>query len=288
MARPIWKGQIAFGLVHIPISIFSAERRGDIGFKLIDSRNSARVRYERINEETGKEVPWDAIVKGYEYDEGSYVLLTEKDLEKVSVEMTRTVEIEQFVDLQEIESVYFDRPYYIVPGKGAEKGYMILRNALERSGKVGIATVVIRTRQYLSAVMPDGRALVLNLLRFPQEVVPATEFDFPGQDLKKYKVTEKELELAGELIDGMTEPWRPEKYHDEYRDALMKLIDHRIASGKTKVEEAPMEEEEIPAKSKTINFMDVLKQSLKKTASSSSRKKASARKPASHKKKKVS
>ncbi|WP_437223060.1 Ku protein [Planctomicrobium sp. SH661] len=265
MGRPIWKGQISFGLVNIPISVFSAERRVDLSFKLIDSRNSARVRYERVNEETGKEVPWGSIVKGFEYDKGSYVLLTEKDLESAAVEMTKIIEIEAFVNPTEIESVYFDRPYYIVPGKGAEKGYLLLREAMRKSSMVGIAKVVIRTRQYLSAVMPDGDALVLNLMRFPQEVVPASEFEFPGSDLKKYKVTAKEIELAEQLIQGMTASWEPEAYHDEYREALMGLIDKRIKSGKTKVVEDTDEPDEPESHPKTINFMDVLKQSVEKT-----------------------
>lgn len=263
MGRPIWKGQISFGLVNIPVSVYSAERRADLSFKLIDSRNSARVRYERINEETGKEVPWDSIVKGFEYDKGSYVLLTEKDLESAAVEMTKSIEIEEFVDPAEIESVYFDRPYYIVPGKGSEKGYLLLREAMVKSGKVGIAKVVIRTRQYLCSVVPDGNALVLNLMRFPQEVVSIGEFEFPDQNLKKFKVTAKEIELAKQLVEGMTSSWRPEKYHDEYRDALMALISKRIESGKTQIAENE-EVEEVESPPKTINFMDVLKQSVEK------------------------
>jgi len=265
MGRPIWKGQISFGLVNIPVSVYSAERRADLSFKLIDSRNSARVRYERVNEETGKEVPWDSIVKGFEYDQGSYVLLTEKDLESAAVEMTKIIEIEEFVDLAEIESVYFDRPYYIVPGKGSEKGYLLLREAMVKSGKVGVAKVVIRTRQYLSAVMPDGNALVLNLMRFPQEVVPASEFEFPEHNLKKFQVTAKEVQLAEQLIDGMTASWDPEKYHDEYRDALMTLIDKRIKTGKTQIVDENEEIEEAEKAPRTINFMDVLKKSVEKT-----------------------
>jgi len=263
MGRPIWKGFISFGLVNIPVSIYSAERRADLSFKLIDSRNSARVRYERVNEETGKEVPWDSIIKGFEYDKGSYVLLTEKDLESAAVEMTKTIEIEEFVDPTEIESVYFDRPYYIVPGKGSEKGYLLLREAMVKSGKVGIAKVVIRTRQYLSSVMPDGDALVLNLMRFPQEVVSASEFEFPDRNLKKFKVTAKEIDLAKQLIEGMTSRWKPEKYHDEYRKALMELIDKRIKSGKTQIVEDE-DVEEIKNPPQTINFMDMLKKSVEK------------------------
>lgn len=266
MPRPIWKGQIAFGLVNVPVTIFSAERRADLSFKLIDSRNSSRIRYERVNEETGKEVPWDSIVKGFEYDEGNYVMLSDKELENASPELTKTIEIEQFVQLDDIEAVYFDRPYYVVPSKGGEKGYVLLREAMANSGRVGIAKVVIRTRQYLSALLPDGDALVLNLLRFAQEVIPADDFDIPGKTLKQYKVTAKEVGLAEQLIDGMSGEWKPESFHDDYRNALMKLIEKKVASGKTKAIEEPEEVDEDESKQdRTINFMDVLKQSLKES-----------------------
>ena len=277
MPRPTWKGQIAFGLVNVPVTVYTAERRADVSFHLIDSRNAARVRYERVNEETGKEVPWDAIVKGYEYDKGNYVLFSEKELESASPELTRTIEIEQFVDFSEIQAVYLDRPYYVVPSKGGEKGYILLREAMKKSGKVGIAQVVIRTRQYLAALKAEENALVLLLLRFAQEIVPLDEFDVPGRELKKYKITQKEIDLAGQLIDGMTQDWDPKSYHDEYRDALMKLIDKKVSSGKTEEIAQPEEIEEEQAE--TINFMDVLKESLEKKGSrkrqSSSKKKKS-------------
>jgi DNA end-binding protein Ku len=261
MARPIWKGQVSFGLVNVPITIYSAERRTDLSFHLVDSRNSARVRYERVNEETGKEVPWDAIVKGYEYDQGSYVILSDEELQRAAVEMTKTIEIEQFVELSDIDAIYFDRPYYVVPGKGGEKGYVLLREAMKQTGKVGIAKVVIRTRQYLSALKPEGHALLLNLLRFNQEIVPLDEFDIPGKSLKTYHVTQKEVDLAKQLIEGMTETWKPESYQDEYRDALMKLIEKKISTGKT-AEILEGDETPEPQATETINFMDVLKKSL--------------------------
>src|SRR5918992_1254168 len=158
MARPIWKGHISFGLVNVPVVLYGAERRADLSFRLIDSRNAARIRYERVNEETGEEVPWDKIVKGYEYEDGNYVLLSEGELENASAELTRTIEIEQFVDLDEIDVRYFDRPYILAPDKGGEKGYVLLRKAILEAGKAGIAQVVIRARQYLAAVMVEGNA----------------------------------------------------------------------------------------------------------------------------------
>jgi DNA end-binding protein Ku len=261
MSRPIWKGHISFGLVNVPVVLYSAERRSDdLSFRMIDSRNSARVRYERVNEETGEEVPWDKIVKGYEYEEGNYVLLSEEELEHASAEMTRTIEIEEFVDLSEIDVRFFDKAYILAPGNKGEKGYVLLREAIADAGMAGIAKVVIRARQYLSALMAQDGALVLELLRYPQELVDISEFDLPGKDLRQYGVQKKEIELAAKLINGMTAEWNPSKYHDEYRDALLKLIQRKVDAGQTEViyEEVP---EEAPVK-QTINFMDVLKKSV--------------------------
>ncbi len=260
MSRPIWKGHISFGLVNVPVVLHAAERRTEVRFHLIDSRNTARVRYERVNEETGEEVPWDKIVKGYEYDGGNYVLLSEEEIENASPELTKTIEIEQFVDLTDIDVRYFDRPYLLVPGNKAEKGYVLLREAIAESGQAGIAKVVIRGRQYLSAIIAQGNALVLELLRFSQELIPISEFQLPTDTLRSYGVARKEIDLASKLINGMTAKWHPEKFHDEYRDALMKLVEQKIKTGKTEVIEE-LEEEEAPNR-QTINFMDVLKRSV--------------------------
>ncbi|HVT29525.1 MAG TPA: Ku protein [Lacipirellulaceae bacterium] len=259
MSRPIWKGHISFGLVNVPVVLNAAERRAEVRFHLIDSRNTARVRYERVNEETGEEVPWDKIVKGYEYDGGNYVLMSEEEIQNASPELTKTIEIEQFVDLDEIDIRYFERPYLLIPDKKAEKGYVLLRKAIADSGKAGIAKVVIRGRQYLAAVIAQGDALVLELLRFSQELIALDEFELPTDNLRQYAVSTKEIDLASKLISGMTAKWRPEKFHDEYRDALMKLVERKIKSGKTEVIEDV--EEETPRR-QTINFMDVLKRSV--------------------------
>ncbi|MCE9555083.1 MAG: Ku protein [Planctomycetes bacterium] len=285
MARPIWKGHISFGLVNVPVVLYPAERRADLSFKLIDSRNAARVKYERVNEESGEEVPWDKIVKGYEFDGGNYVLLSEEELEQASVEMTRTIEIEQFVDVDEIDPMYFDRPYYLVPDKGGEKGYVLLREAMAASSKIGISKVVIRARQSLAALMPRDESLILELLRFPQELRPAADYDFPTDSPLKYKISKKEIAMAGQLIKGMTGAWKPNTYHDEYRDALMKMIESKIASGETEAIESNGEEPE--AESGTINFADALKKSLAR-ATRSPKKQAvpqkRRRKPATRKK----
>jgi DNA end-binding protein Ku len=247
--------------VNVPVVLYSAERRvGDLSFKLIDSRNSARVRYERVNEETGEEVPWDKIIKGYEYDDGNYVLFSDEEIEGASPELTRTIEIEQFINLDDIDIRYFDKPYVLVPDKKGEKGYVLLREAIKTAGKAGIAKVVIRARQYLAALIPQGDALVLELLRYNQELVDLNEFDLPSHELRQNGVTKKEIDLATKLIAGMTVKWNASKYHDEYRDALMKLVERKIKSGQTEAIDVE-EEDEAPVPS-TINFMDVLKKSV--------------------------
>lgn len=262
MARPIWKGHVTFGLVNVPVVLYSAEQRSDISFRLIDSRNTARIRYERVNEETGEEVPWDKIVKGFEYEQGSYVLLSDEEIETASIEMTRTIEIEQFVDLEQIDVRYFDRPYVLVPDKNGQKGYVLLREAIAESGRAGIATVVIRSRQYLAALLASGDALLLELLRFAQELRDLSDFDLPGQNLRELKISQKEIQLAGKLIDGMSAEWNPTAHRDEYRDVLMQLIERKIKSGETEAVTDVQAEESEAEEVQTINFMDVLKRSV--------------------------
>jgi DNA end-binding protein Ku len=287
MARPIWRGHIAFGLVNVPVVLHSAEKRADLQFHLIDSRNSARIRYERVNEETGEEVPWDKIVKGFEYSNNNYVLLSEDELEHASVELTKTIEIEQFVDLADIDVRFFERPYILVPDKKGEKGYVLLREAIAKTGKAGVARVVIRTRQSLAVLMAQDDALVLELLRFEQELRPLTEFEVPSGDLKQYKVTKGEIDLAEKLIGGMSADWDPSEFQDEYRSALMALVERKIESGET--EPIEMEEAEAEQVPQTLNFMDVLKKSVadagKKGKQASSRKSTPRKKTAKKTKK---
>jgi DNA end-binding protein Ku len=282
MARPIWKGHISFGLVSMPVELHSAESRADVSFHLVDSRNAARVQYERVNSETGEEVPWDKIVKGYEYSDGSYVLMSDEEMERANVEMTRTIEIDQFVDASTIDIRYFEKPYIIVPGKGGEKGYVLLREAISRQGAAGIATIVIRARQHLAAVLTSGDALILEMLRYPQELRDAKDHSIPAGGYRKYKVTEKEITLASQLVKGMSGEWKPAGYHDEYRDALMKLIQRKIKSGKTE-EIEDVEEDDPDEEPGTINFMDVLKRSVERAGKAPKRAKKSPRKKAAKK-----
>jgi DNA end-binding protein Ku len=270
--RAIWKGHISFGLVNVPVSLYSAEQRGDLSFHMIDSRDFARVRYERVNADTGEEVPWDQVVKGYEFDEGSYVVMQQEELAQVAPEASQTVEIDAFVDLSEIDVMYFDKPYYLEPGKKGEKGYALLREVLRESGKVGIARVVIRTRQYIAAMAPRGRALVLTLLRYHQELASPEELNLPADDLAKAGVSKAELTLARTLVDSMAKDWDPEEYHDEYREALMAWINRKIDAGEiNRVTEASAPPSALPP---TINIMDALKKSVQRSSGAGARKKS--------------
>lgn len=271
MPRPVWKGHISFGLVNVPVNLYPAEKRTDLQLHMIDSRDHSRVRYERVNEETGEEVPWDSVVRGFEYSDGNYVILSDEELKRAAPEATKTVEIESFVKTNEIDAIFFDTPYYLEPGKGGEKGYVLLREAMKDAGRIGIAKVVIRTRQYVAALSPRGDALMLELLRYPQEIRPTKELNLPGGAAKTHGVTTQELKIARTLIDAMAAAWEPEAYKDEYRAQLMKWIEKKVESGSMKpTTETPAEKEEVPAG--PINFMDVLKQSLEKSGVKSGRK----------------
>lgn len=257
MSRPIWKGHISFGLVYIPVTLYSAEKRKEeLHFKLLDSRDNAKVRYERVNEVTGKPVPWDEVVKAYEFQKGHYVVLKEEDFKRAVVESSQTIEITHFIDKDAIDDIYFDRPYYLVPDKKGEKGFVLLREVLKRDEKLGVAKVVIRTKQYLAALEPVENALVLNLLRWDHELRKPEELSFPKGSLKTYKITPKEVHIAEQLVNAMTSEWDPTEYHDDYREALLKFI-HRKEKG------LPIEiPKAAPKGAKVIDFMELLKKSV--------------------------
>ncbi len=261
MTNPIWNGHISFGLVNIPISLYSAEKRTELHFHLLDVRNQARVRYERINDDTGKEVPWNKVVRAYELEKNNYVVLNDEDFKRAAPEATKTIDIETFVDQAEIDPIYFERPYYLVPDKVGEKGYVLLRETLRKTKKVAIAKVVIREKQYLAALIPIEHALVLNLIRFQQELRSLSEFSIPDKNLKAYKVQPQELKMAEQLVESMVQKWQPSHYHDDYREALLKWIEKKVSQGKIKKPPKIKEEEAIPAN--VIDFMAALKGSLK-------------------------
>lgn len=288
--RPIWRGSISFGLVYIPVTLYPAEQRSDLQLHMLDSRDNARVRYERVNAATGDEVPWDQIVKGYEYDKDSYVMISEEDLKSVSPEATKSIDIEAFVDLAAIDLMFFDKPYYLEPGPKGRKGYALLRESLRQSNQAGIARVVIRTRQYLAAMVAREDAIVLNLLRFSQELRTTDDLDLPG-NIEDEGVTKSEIKMAKTLIDSMASEWDPSQYHDEYRDKLRSWIDERIEAGdfERPPESAPLDEDDdAPA---PISIMDALKRSLEKAdapkSKSAKKKKTSTAKKAKKKTKKA-
>lgn len=262
MLKPTWKGRISFGLVNIPVTLYPIERRRDLSFHLLDVRDASRVRYRRVSEATGKEVPWDKIVKGYAYDPGNYVVLDDAELKRAAPEMTRRIEIEQFVELKAIDVTYLEKPYVLVPDQGGEKGYVLLREAMAAAGRVGIAQVVIRSRGGLAALMPHGEALLLELLRFHEELQPLDEYDLPRRDDPRLKPAKKELELATQLIDGMAGPWRADAYRDDYRAAVLKLIERRLKSKGTATPPEVDDADDARAPP-TVNFMEVLRRSLK-------------------------
>jgi DNA end-binding protein Ku len=278
MPRAIWKGSISFGLVNIPVGLYSAEKREEISFHLLDRRNMARVRYQKVNEETGKEVPWDETVRGYEYEKGQYVVLTDEDLKRAAPEATQSIDIIDFVDLEEISPLYFDKPYYLGPDKKGARAYALLRETLRRTGKAGIAKVVIRTKQYLAAVMVAENVLTLEILRYPDELRDPAELDVPAGDAG---VSERELEMAERLVEGMVERWKPEQYKDTYRDDVMALIEKRVEAGQTEGSDEP-----VPAprrtEAKVVDLMALLKQSVDQRGDRPAAKKA-AKKPASKK-----
>lgn len=262
MARAVWKGHISFGLVNVPITLYPAEQRSELHFRMLDSRNHARVRYSRVNEETGEEVPWDCIVKGYEYDNGQYVLLDKEDFERVAVEATKTIEIEQFVEAKEVDYVFFDKPYYLVPDRTGEKGYILLREALRRSDKMGIARVVIRSREYIAGLIPEGDALLLDLMRYHHEIRSTQQFELPRQSISEYRISDREIKMAEQLIASMTDEWRPEAFRDEYRERLQQYIEEKARSPEGRARAPAGATEPARTGGEVIDMMELLKRSM--------------------------
>jgi DNA end-binding protein Ku len=265
MSRPVWRGHIAFGLVSIPVVLYAAEHRSELQFRMLDARNHARVRYERVNEETGAEVPWDRIVRAFEYDAGNYVVLSDEDFQRAAPESSHSVDIECFVPQDAICAKWFDKPYYLAPDRKAkgEKGYALLRDALKKSRRVGIATVVIRTRAHLAALIPEGDVLLLNLLRYHQELHRVEDLGLPAGTFEAPKINPREREMAEQLVESMSGPWRPQDWHDDYRAQLSAYIDQRVAAGQ--METSPESDEPAPRRSADILDMTaLLKRSLER------------------------
>ncbi len=265
-ARAIWKGAISFGLVQIPVELVSAEsRHGGVSFTMLDQRNMARIGYERVNKETGERVPWDEIVKGYEIDDGEFVVLDDGDFARANVEATQTVEIVQFADADEVDWVYCEKPYYLRPTKRGFKAYALLRDTLRKMQKIGIATVVIRARQHVAAVMPRGAALALEILRYADEIRDEGEAGVSAEGADALGVSPMERQMAEQLVEGMTRPFDLSRFHDDYHDDLMRIIEEKAERGEVNVVTEP-EEVERPA-AREVDLMALLKQSLAETES---------------------
>jgi DNA end-binding protein Ku len=265
MPRALWKGSIAFGLVEIPVALVSAEKsEEDISFSMLDKRDFSPVGYKRVSKATGREVPWDEIIKGYEYEPDEYVVVTDADFRKANPEAARTVEILDFVDVSEIDPMFFEKPYYLQPLKKTSKGYALLRETLRRTGKAGIAKVVIRTRQRLGAVVARGQVLTLELLRYAHELRSPEEVPAPTDDLDEIGVTEKEIKLAERVVEGMVDRWKPARYRDEYHDDLMAMIRRKIEAGQTHVIESESEEPAARRSGEVVDLMPLLQKSVEK------------------------
>jgi DNA end-binding protein Ku len=256
MAHAIWSGSINFGLVTIPVKLMTAVRTNELSFNLLHAKDEGRIKYERVCSIDGKNVPWDEIVKGYEYEKGEYVILTDEDFKKVNPEATQSVDILEFVELDKINPMYFDKPYYLEPTKQGRHAYALLREALAKANKVAIARVVIRTKETIAAVKPDGHALLLELMHWADELVEQSTLDLPSD----IKLPEPEMKMAKMLIDSMSvDEFEPEKFTNSYHDELLAMIEAR-AAGK----EVPAPKK-APARPKVVNLMDVLAQSLEES-----------------------
>lgn len=256
--RPIWKGSISFGLVYIPIAVYPATREEKLSFRQLRATDLSPIKYKKVAEADMKEVSADQIVKGFEYERGQYVVLKEEDFEKVRIESTHSIDITDFVDLEQVDPKFFYKPYFLEAQKGGEKAYALLHKALSGTGKIGIAKVVISNREYLASVKPDGLFLILDLMHFAHEILSP-------EILKNGNVsgvTEKELKMAQTLIDGMTTPWEPEKYRDEYRTAVMELIEQKAKKKPIADKPAPT-----PRATNVVDLVKVLQESLNRNQS---------------------
>jgi DNA end-binding protein Ku len=254
MAHALWNGSVNFGLVNIPVKLFTAVRGNELSFHLLHEKDKGRINNTRTCSECGKKVAWDEIVKGYEFEKGQYVVLSDEDFKRVNVEATQSVDIVQFVDQKEINPMLYDTPYYLEPEKKGRHAYALLREALKKSGKVGVARVVIRTREHLAALRPQGEALVLETMHYADEIVPMDQFEFPPV---KEKTPATEMKAAMMLIDTMAEKFDPESFHDKYKEQLLTMIEAR-ARGKA----LPKVKVKAKAPTNVVNIMDVLQRSL--------------------------
>ena len=265
-SRALWKGAINFGLVHIPVSLHSATVESGLDFSWLDKRSMDPVGYKRINKATGEEINKENIVKGIEYDEGQYVVLSEKEVVDAYPRTTQTIDIEAFVAADEIPFVYLERPYYVAPLNKGAKVYALLREILLKTGRVGVARVVIQTRQHLAALIPSGRGLVLNLLRWGDQIRPWDNLDLPLEGTKATGIQEREMKMAEQLVNDMSTKWRPDQFKDDFKQAVLKLVEQKVKAGNTE-SVTPLEPVETSdGSAQILDLTELLKRSLKKPA----------------------
>lgn len=267
MPRSMWKGAISFGLVHIPVDMYPAVDNKGLDLTMLDRRDFSPVGFKRYNKSNGKEVSWDDIVKGYEYTSGEYVVLSDEDLRRANPEATQTIDIVAFVDAEDVSLLYFEQPYYLAPGKGGDKVYALLRETLRKAGKIGIARVVIRVKQHLAALVCVGDTIVMNTLRYADEIRDAGDLKIPAKNDRKVAVTDKELKMAMALVQGMAEDWDPEQYHDTYREDVLALIEKKVKAHQTKTITMPEPGEQKRETGKVIDLVSLLQASLGKKPS---------------------
>jgi DNA end-binding protein Ku len=260
--RPTWKGSISFGLVNVPVELHTAENHRRPAFRQLYRKTMAPVREQRIDEQSGDVVAWEDVVKGFQLSDGRFVVVSEDELEAANPKATHTIDILAFVERDQIETSYFMRPYYVAPSAAGRKGYALLREALRRTGRVGIARIVLRSKQYLAALVPDEDVMVLELLRFAAELRDPGALDVPTGSLEELSVSDREVELAEQLIAAMAEPWDPSRYRDEYTEEVMGLIERKAASPES-VAPAPPPSEEEPAK--VVDIMELLRRSVEQS-----------------------
>lgn len=260
-SRAVWSGAINFGLVHIPVSLHPATRPGGVDFDWLDKRTMDPVGYKRVNKATGREVTKDDIVRGVKTEDGRYVVLSEDEIAEVFPKSTHSIDIETFVAATDVPFVYLDRPYYLVPGKGGAKVYALLREALVKTGRIGLARIVLHTKQHLAALVPAGPALVLDLLRWDADMRDEDTLDLPPEGDKAEGITAREMTMATRLVDEMTGAWEPEKFRDSFRDDVMALVEKKAEADGEHVE--PQEEAPPAAGAQVIDLAELLRRSLR-------------------------
>lgn len=261
MRSSIWKGALSFGLLNIPVNLMKAEQDHSISFSMLDEEDLSPIKYKKVNAKTGKEVPFKRIVKGFEYKKNEYVIMEAKDFKAANIEATGTIDIENFVELDEIDPMFLEKPYYLVPDKNGIKGYYLLCDAMKKSKKVAVGKIVIRTKQHLAMIMARDNYLILEMMRFSHEVLAADEVNY-FSDIKKIKFNDKEMKMAIQLIEGMTQEWDPDQYKDTYYDDLKNIIDKKIKAGKGQSIDYDFKVPSVLSTSNVLDLMPLLKKSL--------------------------